>query len=294
MTQKLFSTFFRFAVLFCCLLSACDKPEQIPAYLHIDDYQVAGEGGAAWHKITDAWVYVNGELLGAFPLPANIPVLAEGDAEVVVFAGVRENGIAETPAVYPMMQKFTKHYTLTPKETTTVVPVFNYDPAVTFSWEPEATTFDGNSSLSIENRDGDPDNSFEITNNGGFSGRCVLMKVDTAHSTMEIATGKVPLPTSGGQEVWLELHHRNDVQLTLFLLGSSDNDPETAQVIYGFNATENDGWNKIYINLTQFVVDLRKTDYRLYFRATLPLNDKGAYDQLSGAARIDNIRLVHF
>jgi len=115
---------------------------------------------------------------------------------------------------------------------------------------------------------------------------------DTAHTLMEIATEAVPLPGTFEREVWLELHYRNDIPFTLWLLGSSNGGSEILQPIYQFS--ENENWNKIYFNLTEFIIKLNENDYSLLFRANLPRDNNGNYTQDSGTVRIDNIRLVHF
>jgi hypothetical protein len=93
----------------------------------------------------------------------------------------------------------------------------------------------------------------------------------------------------------LEVHHRNDMPFTLWLIGKGENEPEqTPTAIYSFNKTENDGWNKIYINLTDFLQQSGKKQHLLMFRAALPKDATGKFTQSKGAVRLDNIRLVHF
>jgi hypothetical protein len=70
-----------------------DNPEQIPVYLDIQPFKINETGPGKWQNITEAWLYVNGEFLGAYSLPAKVPVLAEGNTEIWVYPGVKENGI---------------------------------------------------------------------------------------------------------------------------------------------------------------------------------------------------------
>ena len=63
-------------------LSSCkDKSDDlIPAYIHIDSISFSNTTGLALtnsHAITDAWVYINDNLVGAFELPVTFPVLYE-------------------------------------------------------------------------------------------------------------------------------------------------------------------------------------------------------------------------
>lgn len=275
-------------------LSACkDEPEQIPAYLDIQPFTVNAEGGAGWQKITEGWLYVNGEYLGAYTLPATVPVLAQGDAEIIVFPGVKENGILATPNIYPFLTRFTQTKKVNPAETTLVQPVTAYDAAVVYPWALNRTTFDGGSSITLENRDGDPLTGYEITANGGFAGNSVRLAVDTAHTLIQIATESTSLPGTDANPVWLELNYACDMPFSLYLVGQNGSQSEYNQFVFGFNSTEGE-WNKIYLNLTEFLISLNQEKYRLFFDAGLPKNDQGQFSQSTGTVRLDNIRLLHF
>jgi len=284
----------RIFYLFLPLLiwSACkDDPEQIPAYLDLRPFIVNEPGGAAWQKITDGWLYVNGEFLGAYTLPATVPVLAEGESEVILFPGVKENGIVGTPNIYPFLKRYETMTTLTPAQNTTITPATEYDDAAIFPFANRGD-FDSGSTLQFENRDDDDETGYALTTDGAFSGKSLLMKVDTAHWLMEIASEKVVLPTTGDRQVWLEMNYKNDMPFTLFLLGTKAGAGESSQIIYQFNNSEN--WNKIYINLTEFLTASVQDDYRLFFISSLPRGESGQFGQLNGSVLIDNIRLAHF
>lgn len=276
-------------------LSGCkDQPEQIPAYLTIEPFTVNAQGDASWHKITDAWVYVNGEYLGAYTLPATVPFLVDGPGEVWLYPGVKENGILASPNIYPELTRWeSSSVQFNPGETTVVKPDTRYDQAAVFPFGLGRGDFDGGSSIVIENRDDDDATGFSITPDGAFAGKCILMQVDTAHPLITIATEKVSgLPVSGSPEVWLEMHYQCDQPFYLSLLYSSNSGAELAYNIFAFNPSEN--WNKIYINLTEALSQTAATDYRLYFQVPLPKDaTSGKYTQQNGTVRIDNIRLVH-
>jgi len=285
----------RLIVIGAILLSmpACDEKEDVPAYVHVDPFVVNAEGGAAWQKITEGWFYANGEFLGAYTLPADVPVLAVGEGDIIVFPGVKENGISTTPNIYQFLTRFDQDVTFTPGESVIVSPVTAYDDDIVVPFGTfERGSFDGFSSIGLTNRDGDDATSFLLTPDGGFAGKSLLLSVDTAHTLMEVATETVPLPGTFEREVWLELHYQNDMPFTLWILGSSNGGSEKLQPIFQFS--ENENWNKIYFNLTEFIIQLNEADYSLLFRASLPRDSNGNYTQDSGTVRIDNIRLVHF
>jgi len=284
--------------LWCLLVPALafysckDQPEQIPAYLRLEPFTVNAPGGAGWQKITDGWLYVNGEFLGAYTLPATVPVLAEGDSDIWLFPGVKENGILETPNIYDFLERFSQKKNLSPAQTTLIQPETRYKTDAIFAWAADRTSFDGPSSLVLENRDTDTSNTFELTSVGAFAGLSVKIAVNKDHPTLEIITEQADLPVNGNQQVWLELHYRNDVPFVLYLIGTTGSSPETILPIYRFNAVEN--WNKVYMNLTQFMVQSGEAKHRLLFQTLLPRGSDGNYTKDAGTVYLDNIKLVHF
>lgn len=277
--------------LFLLSVVACkDTPEQIPAYLELKPFEVTAPGGVSWQKITDGWLYVDGEFLGAYTLPALVPVLAEGENEVILFPGVKENGIDATPNIYPYLTRFTKVYDLKGGQTTVVQAVTDYDPDIVYAFGISRGDFDGGSFIALENRDSDGAIDATLTTDQAFSGKCLLMQVDTAHPVMDISTEAMEnLPVLGAPEVWLELNYKTDVPFFLYMLSGPQ---QESQGVYQFNLSEE--WNKIYINLTGTLVTTQNPVQRLFFRLSLPKNADGTYTQTSGTVRLDNIRVVHF
>jgi len=272
-------------LLLVVLFAACkDEEEALPAYLRIEPFAVDAVGGAGWQKITDGWLYVNDEFLGGYSLPATVPILAEGEVSIQLYPGVKENGIVETPALYPFMEQFETTVTLNPTQISSIQPTTKYIPGAIFPWSVERASFN-TTTLVLENRDTDTATAFVITPDGAFEGRSVYLKVDTAHTVMEIATEAVEdLPSSGDRQVWLEMHYRNDLRFELWLLGTdAANANEVAQPVYQFLPSEN--WNKIYFNITEFLVSLQQEKYRLFFRVVLTGSGGGSTGQLTGEVR---------
>ena len=83
--------------------SVFDPAEEIPSYLHIDAMTLTATGnqGSSTSDITDAWVFMDGQLLGGFELPCTIPILAEGAHNFIIRGGVKMNGLSSTRAIYP-------------------------------------------------------------------------------------------------------------------------------------------------------------------------------------------------
>jgi len=88
------------------LVISCSKDKfkaQTPSYLHLESIDVETESfeGSSSHKITDAWVTMDGNFLGAFEVPCIVPILAEGEHEFRISAGIKANGISATRITYP-------------------------------------------------------------------------------------------------------------------------------------------------------------------------------------------------
>jgi len=103
---------------FCLLLgtalmalsfSSCRKfsgSQTVPAYIHIESIQLDSLTdyfvyGANTQKITDAWVYVDDNLIGTYELPATFPVLKNGPHKVAVYAGIKVDGRSPARDIYP-------------------------------------------------------------------------------------------------------------------------------------------------------------------------------------------------
>jgi hypothetical protein len=93
------------------MITSCDKFEgdqTIPSYLAIDTIFLENnnliEEGELTHNFTDVWVYVDDQLIGAFELPAVVPVLVTGYHKLALYAGIKLNAISGTRVQHPFVQ----------------------------------------------------------------------------------------------------------------------------------------------------------------------------------------------
>ena len=134
MTKK-----YTLCALFCALFFtmafvSCNKfgSQEVPSYIHIDsitvncDYAV---NGASSSNITDAWVYVDDQIVGCFELPATFPVLERGKKKVTIMGGISVNGIGASRAPYPFYQQcIMRDVNLVEDSIVTLNPVLDYYP----------------------------------------------------------------------------------------------------------------------------------------------------------------------
>ena len=280
--------------------SGCDiinPEEQIPSYLEIPTFTLNTElqtQGTNSHKITEAHVFVAGELIGIFTLPATIPVLKEGAQDVQIFPGVRANGLGDITEIYPFYERYQTTINFVVGEVVTINPTTNYLDNVNFFFEPQEGFEDGTLTFSVD-LDGDPATTIELTNQEVFEGNgSAIIEIEKDDPQIEIGSNLITeLPTTVSASTYLELNYKTE---TSFLVGVLGYDSQ-GRIIYslvdkGVNPKEE--WNKIYFDFTQEMVDLISLEGQLAGWRLVLVSD--LFDSASDQANIylDNIKLVQF
>ena len=289
MKQKMLikNTYFAFIIL-TILISSCslDKEEQIPSYLYIPSVSLtttAGQG-AATENITEVWVYANDLLLGAYGLPATVPILEAGDTKIEIFPGIKDNGITTTPELYPMFETVVETINLVAAEFDTITPVFKYKSSVEFAF---VEGFESNQIFNFD-EDGNVGTALSRTTesfkSGSRSGKISLTQINNFIRVANEAR-LTELPTNGSA-VYLEFDYKNDIEFSVGLIGYDPNVNGVSQLI--ITLREKEDWNKVYINLTTELQLSQLASYRVLFDATLE-EDAGA----TGSIYLDNIKLVY-
>ncbi len=273
---------FLFAAFICLFFNTCVKENEVPAYLYIPSFTLtttSGQGTAA-HKITDVWVYIDGNVQGIYQLPAQFPVVNLGKHDIQLFPGVRNNGIKSNPVIYPFLNSFTKSLDLTSGKIDTMRPTTTYVNSANFKI---LENFETGNSLTVD-RDNTNAIRFGQVDNG-FEGKCAGLTMTKTNSYFEKGISiKAQLPDAL-QSVYLEMHYKTQSPLAVGVFGSSATNP-TGVTTYKVTLFPTDVWNKTYINLTNEVKAMRLTDYQIVFKSLLP-------DSISTATvLIDNIKLL--
>ncbi len=272
------SVFFLFLLIF----NGCVKENEVPAYISIPSFSfttVLGQGTAA-QKISDVWVFVDGQSLGAYQIPARFPVVGAGKHEFLLFPGIRNNGIRSNPVVWGTAKTYTSILTLKAADELTIRPTSSYAD-ITKIWINE--DFERTNTFTI-NRDNNAAVNF-VTVLNGFEGNGASITLTKTNPIMEKASAvKAQLPDAAQVSI-IELHYKTEVPLAVGIVGSSTTLPN-GEVYYKIILTPNKDWNKTYIDMTAEAKNLRAKDYQIVFRAALQ-------DSLSkGIVLIDNVKLV--
>ena len=270
------------------LLSACDvldPEEQIPAYMEIDGFTLTVNpvtDGSASSKITDAWVYSDGELIGVFELPCKFPVLQEGFHNIIIKPGIKVNGISGSRGYYPFYVPFEQRIELIAGQSVKVTPGISYYPGkVQFN---EAFEDGGIAFVSFGDSDtnivktSDPSLVFE----GSYSG---VMNLNTTDDYFLITTADAYDLPKTGTPVFLEMNYKADLPLIVGLIAQISGENQKKEVMI-LNA--NSEWNKIYINLTGVTSSNQSaSNFKLYFEVY------GDSATSSAKVLLDNVKLVY-
>lgn len=278
-----------FALFVALLITSCNPEEGEPAYLIINSVTVSSNPltqGSNCSNVKDVWVYVDNQYLGTYQLPARIPVLENGAKNVILRAGILENGISATHSAYPLYKSDTRSINFLPGQETTIDTFsVGYFPALIYTWyeDFEKDAIGGGFSLSPElNNNLAPlaTDSVDV-----FEGvRCLKMKVDGTNYVADIETNGDGYVLYRGKDIYLEMNYKCDHEFTVGLRGMLSNDKRNIPVLL-FNPSNT--WKKTYINLSKFVnsnYDVPK--FKVYFYLTTPPGGSDA------TVYLDNLKLI--
>lgn len=277
-------------------LSGCikDNNPSRPAYVYIENVffeadTMAGQGTSS-SNITDVWVSVDGQQLGANTLPALFPVILDENFQtnsVRVAAGIKDNGITNTRTIYPFYDPYVEIVDLEPGQIDTFRPILYYPSNANIILVEDFE--DPNQPVFTDDLDGNPITEMVTQMNevfeGNYSGSIVL---DSANLDCTVATSSryYNINNLSGTAVYLEMDFKTNTPFQVGIVAHYG--PSDTEVLYkgGVNATAS--WKKIYFNLTQEVFGANATEYSVIIRALkyADINQPEIY--------VDNIKLLHF
>jgi hypothetical protein len=263
------------------VFASCQKEDAvgIPAYIKIENIYL-GENDSN-STITDAWVYINGQLQGVYELPATFPVLEEGNANIKVYAGIKNNGIASNRVIYPFYSSDTTNKVLTINASTEIYPTVNIKGNIDGQFD----DFDNGYSFNS-------DTCFQVLSGGPYGkyGSLSLSDSDSILIT-EINYQDFPLSFDNvpqqGSPTYMELDYKNNTSFLVGMYINFPNSPTLEKGLLWVNPKED--WNKIYIDLTQTVSEaIGAETFSIFIKMQRDSNlDENKLD-------FDNIRIIHY
>lgn len=262
-----------------------DNDEPLPFFLNLENPVVSSPTQTKdTHKITDAWVFVDGQIIGVFPLPTKVPVTFTGaETEIIIFAGIRNNGMNDQPVFYPFYKSIVKKIKPNVGDEITIPLAFSYKEDTKFAVE---ESFE-NSNIFNNDIDSNPLTFIKPTNVtssiGSYSGEVTLtsdLKFIEVASSTEILAGQ----NSRGAS-YIEFDYKGEGEIAVGLAKTNNG---IIKIEYFIFVPGKDNWNKIYIDVTD---KLSTQDYQKY--AVLLAFTKTDLD-VESKIYIDNYKHVHF
>ena len=277
MQRKYTIPFFLVAVTLLWSATSCKKFEngiEVPSYIHIDSITVSCDYytyGASTSHITDAWVYIDDQIIGCYELPATFPVLKKGPHKVTIYGGIMVDGRSAARAPYsfyaPMVYR---DLNLVQDSIVKLNPVLNYYDlglGTNVGWKEDfeqgstlVKTAESDTSLF---RVGYPEAWHADPLHSSFSGR-VILPPDSLHFTLANSDPLTNLPTNSNP-VLLEMDYNCNAAFTVGLIYYKDYKVTEWPLV---TVTPTDSinampglWKKIYINFGPTLVENRNAEY---------------------------------
>ncbi len=260
----------------------------IPAFIHTDSIglnTIFIDEGSSSHKITDVWVYAEDQTIGAFEMPATIPILKDCLGKLRLVAGIKLNGISTTRIEYPFYKSIIiDDFNFLPDSVIIINPTTCYWETTKFVWmedfENVSISLDTTSKSTV-NIELTPEGSAD-TFEGLHSGFIMLNENDTLFEAASYSAYVLP---TDGSPVFLELNYKNNNMFTVGVFAQTATQIIQDPVIF-INRKEN--WNKIYINLTNAATSTSDAiDFKIFFGA---LKED---DVAEPKIYLDNIKLIY-
>jgi hypothetical protein len=281
------------------IFSSCKKiyPDpSIPSYIYLNafDYQantLVDTSASKSSSIENVWVYADNELIGAFVLPAKVPILKKGKVFLSIRPGVKQNGITNTRIAYPFYTPYadsTMLYVDSVLRLNLTTQYFDYtNLAFNEYFEKNTVNFEQytiGKGVNMKRTSVLSKDYFE----GADSGEILLSGKDSLFDIQSSKSFTLPI---GGREVYLEMNFKSPIAFDFGLVANAFTG-KTKSVIYTFNPSYDDAgtlvWKKIYIDMASVITqNSTATDFRIYFY--------GVQSSTAADARIlfDNIKVAH-
>ncbi|HRI01748.1 MAG TPA: hypothetical protein PK006_11905 [Saprospiraceae bacterium] len=275
------------SILMFILFSCNDEQEIIPSYLYIprNNFDPGNLKLSKQQNFQDAWIYVNDTYVGAYQLPVRVPVLAQGKADVRVFAGIRPNGMITHARPYPLVNVFNTTIDLQPTIIDTLVPVYGYVPELKIG----ATESFETTHFFTSDKDGDLETKMVLTpSSESFEGlNSGVLTLDTTHRYYESwhdADFNLPKTIN---TVFLEFHYKSDIPFFIGLVALNSGDVPLPLISAQMNPKSN--WTKAYFDFSDITNTSGRSNYKLAIRTAYV--DTSAIK--SQKIFIDNIQVLY-
>ncbi|NQV52973.1 MAG: hypothetical protein HQ500_07305 [Flavobacteriales bacterium] len=287
------------ALLALIAVSSCDlvdRDEPSPAWITIDSMAMVDnpnvDEGALSQDISDAWVFIDDELIGIFELPADIPVLDEGKHKLLVGPGIKVSTVSTLRDNYLFYNAHQQDVTLTPGEKVSITPTISYrDEGNNFKYIVVEEFEDAFIEL---NPNDNTDAEIKRTTDGeyvkyGF-GAGLIEITDTTKAAWIRTSEDFVLPQLG-KIVYLEVDYYTQYELVVGIHINQNvlADQNVNYLVLKASQSEEVEWKKAYVALTSVLSEPADMEsVYLYF-----LPDIQSSNRESGIVLLDNIKILY-
>ena len=281
----------RWAIFFGILMMmSCDlinPAEPVPATIHLNPFtfDIEPGQGSANNRISEVWVYANGNYLGTFSPPVDIRYLEEGLTSFTFRPGIRNNGIAGDAITYPLFTGYTIDFDIVPGTTYQVTPLTRYQPDAVFSliadFELSNPFTDNKDTVAASQVLRSMTDVFE----GQYAGE-IIMSEQADYIDVGQALGMSDLPVDG-TAAYLEFRYKCETEFSIGILGTNLEGQSYSNYFYLVKPTTE--WNMLYIELTDLLEASALSSYKIFFRSLYP--PSATKPELP--IFLDNIKVVH-
>jgi hypothetical protein len=286
-----------FGILGIILLGNCKDPKaKIPSYIHIQSFEFSTNRttqGVPSSEILDAHVFVNGKLWGVYELPATIPILVEGNSNIVIFPGIKEYKDKISRQVIRTLEPFDTIIVLTPTKIDTIQPFTRYKSNVEFVWIEDYDNGVYSTAASDKNSTQDSiiiiDSLHPNAYKGNGSKYSAMIKINPTAEFVyfeHLSRERWVLPRMG-RDVYLEVDYMTNIPLQFGIWADR---PDFREQIPFAVFLPNTKWNKVYMNLSLETSGLPpNSPAQIFFGFVKSANDSTS----SPEVYIDNIKLTY-
>ena len=268
---------------------SCEKihpKADVPSYIQISSIDLTtntSSEGSNNNNITDAWVFIDDNLVGVYELPATFPVLGKGNHEVMVRAGIKKNGMSSSRVIYPFYDKYSITTNLTENEISAIQPSIQYYSNLQFSLLED---FELGTSLE---KSGSSDTTLELIssfNGVQLDSKCAAIYLDQNKTYFEIATSASQFSLPLGTPIYLEVSFLCSSAFSIGVFKNTTLGLEKTNPYITINPTSI--WKTIYIDINDATKShTNALSFEIYFAGTIDNELTESY------VLLDNIKLIH-
>ncbi|MBR5253953.1 MAG: hypothetical protein IKV46_02810 [Bacteroidales bacterium] len=288
-------------ILSSLILSSCDNfkgEQEVPSFIKFDGFYMVENPDFIFSQssdlltcdIRDVWVYIDGNYLGAYPLPCSIPILKEGKHKIDLRPGIIYNGMNNMREEYVFYTSHIDSLDLRPGEEIHIEKqpiMYRTDRCNIAFKETFESYFINFQQANVINEE--PKTMTVINNDSvAYGNSCGAIYYEEQGHNRYISIDSIFCNNKQG--VILEIDYNSNIPFEVGIYGRSSS-AEANKFISAVRLTppNNGKWQKSYIILTKVWNTLGyPQNFHIYLEAFNPNNTKNSF------VHVDNIKVVHY